>query len=84
MSQVLTLLLMAATTLLCGLLPYRLLGRGRQGAGTTLVSLASCFSGGVFIAACLLDLLPETEEKIQEVAHSILSVWWMLKLMCLS
>ena len=63
-----TLLLMAATTLLCGLLPYRLLGRGRQGAGTTLVSLASCFSGGVFIAACLLDLLPETEEKIQEVA----------------
>jgi len=69
--KVLTLLLMAATTLLCGLLPYRLLGRGRQEAGTTLVSLASCFSGGVFIAACLLDLLPETEEKIQEVLKQL-------------
>ena len=70
-----TLLLMAATTLLCGLLPYRLLGRGRQEAGTTLVSLASCFSGGVFIAACLLDLLPETEEKMQQVAYSNVWTW---------
>lgn len=25
-----------------------------------IISYASCFSGGVFIAACLLDLLPGT------------------------
>ena len=34
---------------------------------TNILSYCNCFSGGVFIAACLLDLLPEANEKIEEV-----------------
>jgi len=38
-----------------------------------VVSLSSCFSGGVFIAACMLDLLPEVEEQVQGVVSEIKS-----------
>ena len=34
---------------------------------TNFLSYCSCFSGGVFIAACLLDLHPEANEKIEEI-----------------
>ncbi len=33
-----------------------------------IISFSSCFAGGVFIAACLLDLLPDVEEKIDQVS----------------
>ena len=32
-----------------------------------LISFSSCFGGGVFMAACLLDLLPDVEEKMGQV-----------------
>ena len=31
----------------------------------------TCFSGGVFIAACLLDLFPDVQEAIQNVLDEI-------------
>ena len=40
-----------------------------------MISFASCFAGGVFIAACLLDLLPDVEEKIQQVSHCCKKPW---------
>ena len=40
-----------------------------------VISFASCFAGGVFIAACLLDLLPDVEEKIQQVSHCCKKPW---------
>ena len=40
-----------------------------------VISFASCFAGGVFIAACLLDLLPDVEEKIQQVSHCCEKPW---------
>ena len=73
--KVSTLLAMAAITFLSGMLPYKLLGQlrhnrdsGSRARWQTIVSFSSCFSGGVFIAACLLDLLPDIEEKIEEVS----------------
>ena len=73
--KVITLLAMAAITFLFGMLPYKLLGQlrhnrdsGSRARWQTIVSFSSCFSGGVFIAACLLDLLPDIEEKIEEVS----------------
>ena len=33
----------------------------------TMVSLLSCFSGGVFMGACFLDLIPDVDEIFQQV-----------------
>ena len=33
----------------------------------TIISLLSCFSGGVFIGACFLDLIPGVEQLFQQV-----------------
>ena len=41
-----------------------------------VMSFASCFAGGVFIGACLLDLVPDVEENIQQV--SIMLIDWLL------
>lgn len=75
--KVITLLAMTAITFLFGMLPLKLFSQLRHnddlGSRTrwrTLISFCSCFSGGVFIAACLLDLLPDVEEKIEEVINS--------------
>ena len=36
-----------------------------------VISFSSCFAGGVFIAACLLDLMPDVEEGFAEVLKKI-------------
>ena len=36
-----------------------------------MISFSSCFAGGVFIAACLLDLLPDVEESFEKVLREI-------------
>lgn len=36
-----------------------------------MISFSSCFAGGVFIAACLLDLLPDVEENFDKVLQEI-------------
>ena len=73
-----TLVTMMVITFVFGMLPYKLLGqvRNNRDAGSRswwrhLISLCSCFSGGAFMAACLLDLLPEAEEKIADVVAEI-------------
>ena len=72
--KVVTLLSMFAITFLCGMMPVKIFSQLRQNTDQasrnwwkTFISLCSCFSGGVFLAACLLDLLPDVEEKILEV-----------------
>ena len=32
-----------------------------------MISLLSCFSGGVFMGACFLDLIPDVDEIFQQV-----------------
>ena len=34
-----------------------------------VISFSSCFSGGVFMGACLLDLIPDVEEIFKKVSH---------------
>ena len=77
--KIITLLSMAAVTFLCGMLPLKLFTQLRHNADPvsrtwwkSFIGLCSCFSGGVFIAACLLDLLPDVEDKILEVGRIIL------------
>ena len=36
-----------------------------------MISFSSCFAGGVFIAACLLDLMPDVEESFSKVLDEI-------------
>jgi len=76
--KVITLFSMAAITLLFGLLPLKLFSSLRQNSDINVrmklrmtISYCSCFAGGVFIGACLLDLLPDVEEKVGEVMKQI-------------
>ncbi|KAJ6656932.1 hypothetical protein lerEdw1_002933 [Lerista edwardsae] len=59
-----SLALLLVVTLLCGLLPLWLFRRpstmtAASSIGRKSLSLVSCFAGGVFLATCLLDLIPD-------------------------
>jgi len=76
--KVITLLAMTVITFLFGMMPLKLFSQLRHNPDVSsrirwrmLISFSSCFAGGVFIAACLLDLLPDVEEKISEVLAEI-------------
>jgi len=80
--KVITLFSMAATTFLFGLLPLKLFSQLRHDSNVNsrlrlrlIISYCSCFAGGVFIGACLLDLLPDVEEKIKSVMDKIQDVY---------
>ena len=63
---------MLIATLFFALLPFKLLAWTRQNTKwKVVVSLASCFSGGVFIAACILDLFPDVHEAMNRVLDEI-------------
>ena len=72
--KTITILAMAVVTFLGGVLPLKAFSKlrhnshqGSRRRWEVFISLCSCFSGGVFIAACFLDLIPETEELFDEV-----------------
>jgi len=76
--KVITLFTMAAVTFLCGMLPLKLFSQLRNNPDVSsrirwrlVISFSSCFAGGVFIAACLLDLLPDVEESFEKVLEEI-------------
>jgi len=76
--KVITLLAMTVITFLFGMMPLKLFSQLRHNPDVSsrirwrmLISFSSCFAGGVFIAACLLDLLPDVEEKIGQVMEEI-------------
>lgn len=60
------LLVLLCATLLFGLAPLALAGWFRLGPGerARMPSLISCFAGGVFLATCLLGLLPDYLQSI--------------------
>ena len=75
--KVATILVMTLVTFLGGVLPFKFLSRLQQNSSSgsrrrwqIVISLCSCFSGGVFIAACFLDLIPETEELFTKVSKA--------------
>ena len=76
--KILMILSMTLTTFFCQVLPFYLLNRVKDTQNVasrslwrTIMSYCSCFSGGVFIAACLLDLVPEANEKVEEILDEI-------------
>ena len=54
------------TNLFCRTCSRSLISRWRL-----VISFSSCFAGGVFIAACLLDLMPDVEESFSKVLEDI-------------
>ncbi|GMR37614.1 hypothetical protein PMAYCL1PPCAC_07810, partial [Pristionchus mayeri] len=62
---------MFAVTIVCGLLPVKLLHSLRSRTKSietfaSVISLISCFAGGVFLGVCLLDMLPDALESFEE------------------
>uniref|UniRef100_A0A8C3RSD0 Zinc transporter ZIP1 n=1 Tax=Chelydra serpentina TaxID=8475 RepID=A0A8C3RSD0_CHESE len=53
--------------LLCGLLPVRL--RGATGTRGRWRSFVGCVAGGIFLAACLLDIVPDSLSDMREELH---------------
>ncbi len=64
---------MFAITLVFGFLPRALLAPERRAdpRWRRAVSALSCFSGGVFVGACLLDLFPAVRESVDRVLDEI-------------
>ncbi|KAJ8335286.1 hypothetical protein SKAU_G00409250 [Synaphobranchus kaupii] len=58
-------------TLTCGLAPlWAVKGSGRCSTDPAL-NLMSCFSGGVFLSSCLLDLMPEYLKTMNKAFHTL-------------
>lgn len=78
---------MFTATLCFGLAPVKLVtwsaqatnsqpaSRRRRRRLKKAISLANCFSGGVFVAACLLDLFPDIHESIDRVLDEMEKVY---------
>ncbi|PIO63305.1 hypothetical protein TELCIR_15096 [Teladorsagia circumcincta] len=56
---------MAITTILFGIIPLKVMEMlaGKSGKverrASFIISLLSCFAGGVFLAVCFLDMMPD-------------------------
>ncbi len=67
---------MFIATYVFSLIPIKLVGSTRMSSKMkTVVSLGSCFSGGVFLAACLLDLFPDVHEAMDHVLDEIEKIY---------
>lgn len=66
--KVLVAVSMAVLTLISSLLPVLLVKRlenvGNRPRNFRVVSFLSCFGGGVFMATCLLHLLPDVQDQM--------------------
>ncbi|XP_077776575.1 zinc transporter ZIP1 [Podarcis muralis] len=71
-----SLALLLVVTLLCGFLPLWVFRRPGATASSSdfrrkVLSLVSCFAGGVFLATCLLDLIPDYLAGINEAFNNL-------------
>jgi len=69
---------MAVSTIIFAILPLLFVSKLRnnndptsQSRWQTTISLLSCFSGGVFIGACFLDLIPDVDKIFQQVLEDV-------------
>lgn len=70
--KILSLFVLVCVTLFLGLIPIKLIGRGRRRPGSRwrdlAVAFCSCFAGGVFLATCLLGLIPDVRDTLMEIS----------------
>ncbi|KAL8184564.1 UNVERIFIED_CONTAM: hypothetical protein K2H54_020504 [Gekko kuhli] len=71
-----SLALLLFVTLVCGFLPLWVFHRPGSATGSSAtrkkaLSLVSCFAGGVFLATCLLDLIPDYLSSINEALANL-------------
>lgn len=67
---------MLVITALFALVPFKLSKwTTRSSKWKKAVSMASCFSGGVFMAACILDLFPDVFEAVDKALDEIEKVY---------
>jgi len=76
--KLIALVSMAVVPFLFGLLPHKLLTILRNNPllisevrSQYVISLCNCLSGGVFLGACFLDLIPDVEESFKDVTRKI-------------
>lgn len=76
--KVCILLGMTMTTIFFGMVPWMIISQLRNNIDQisrsrwrSVVTFSSCFSGGVFIGACLLDLLPDVDEIFKKVLSDV-------------
>ena len=76
--KVIVLVTTAIVTFGSGLVPFKLVDalkknkdRESQAKWREMLSLSSCFAGGAFLGACLLDLLPEVEEIFEGLKEKV-------------
>ena len=63
---------MFCATVVFAMIPFKLVGSTNLSSRWRVtVSLSSCFSGGVFVAACILDLFPDVHEAMDHVLDEI-------------
>ena len=70
--KVLCTVILFCLTLFLGLIPVKLLGNNRRGRVSRwrelTVAFCSCFAGGVFLATCLLGLIPDVRDTLLEIS----------------
>merc|ERR1711970_610333 len=79
-NKVIVMITMTIITFTFGMMPLKLCSKLKNNNNPSsdsrtrwkkLISFSSCFGGGVFMAACLLDLLPDIEEKMDQVLKEL-------------
>ncbi|KAH7662542.1 Protein Y54G9A.4, partial [Aphelenchoides avenae] len=73
--KVLLLLIMGVVPVVFGLLPIKVLSwlarkEGSRRLSSLLLSMLSCFAGGVILGVCLIELLPEAREGMNEAIEA--------------
>jgi len=76
--KLIALVSMGVIPFLFGLLPHKLLTMLRnnpllvsEARSKYIISLCNCVSGGVFLGACFLDLIPDVEDSFKDVTRKI-------------
>ena len=69
--KIIILMGMLVATFFFAMIPFKLVRLGHESLRKKILSYASCFSGGVFLAACILDLFPDIHEAMDNVLDEI-------------
>uniref|UniRef100_A0AC34GP78 Zinc transporter ZIP1 n=1 Tax=Panagrolaimus sp. ES5 TaxID=591445 RepID=A0AC34GP78_9BILA len=72
--KVILIVVMGLVAFICGTLPIKLYGilqrrskKHGEGYSSLIISLLSCFAGGVILGVCLLDMLPDAQKDLVDL-----------------